>query len=312
MQWGFYEPNTLHDAATLASTRNLDALINRKSEIIHCFAQWNNPYDQAFASHLPWMTAAKAYGATPMITWEAFGAPLGDIVAAKWDAYIDSWAAGLGAYGGPVILRLFHEADYIGTNGYPWGLNTNTPAQIIAAFRYVHDRVKAKATNVQFGWAVNIWSPAGPVQEVLFPGDACVDWVGIDIYNWAALNGSPWSSLASGLTAIYARLAALSAKPMMLSEWSSAEPSGGEVGVYTKGQWIKDAVNALVTQFPRITAAVWFSNTGTTWALDSSPDSLAGAKVAFGSPPVDPVLTAVNAARADIAIVQATLNRIFK
>jgi hypothetical protein len=335
LQWGFYEPSSPSDPA-LAYTRKLDTWINRKSDIIHWFVQWNSTWDATFAQNSPWLATVKGYGATPLITWEAWAAPLKDIIAGKWDAYIDSWAQGLAIYAGPIMLRPLHEADYTGANAYPWSLGFNPAADIIAAFRHIHDRfVLAKATNVQFVWAVNVWSPAGNVQESLFPGDAYVDWVGIDIYNWAAQGGSPWSSLAAGLTAgagggIYARLAALSTKPLMLPEWASPEPSGVEIGVYTKGQWIKDAATALATQFPRIMAAIWFSKTATTWALDSSPDSLAGAKAAFGSPPpppapppVDPVLTAIaNAradilaliglARADVAKVQATLDRIFK
>jgi hypothetical protein len=71
---------------------------------------------------------------------------------------------------------------------------------------------------------------------------------------------------------------------MMLAEWASSEPVAGDPAGVTKGQWILDAAQALVTQFPRITAAVWYSEPSlpSQLQLDSSADSLAGARTAFG------------------------------
>src|SRR5712664_3487818 len=139
MQWGFYEPSCPADAG-LVYTRKLDAAITRKSDIIHWFVQWNSPYNGTFALNQPWLATVKGYGAIPLITWEPFGAPLADILTGKWDPYIDSWAQGLAASGGPVMLRPLHEAEFTGNNAYPWSLKFNTGAQIIAAYRYIHDR----------------------------------------------------------------------------------------------------------------------------------------------------------------------------
>src|SRR6266516_380600 len=148
---------------------------------------------------------------------------------------------------------------------YPWGygVNGNTPADLIAAYRHVHDRFElAGATNVQFVWNVNFWNFSGVDQRDFYPGDAYVDWMAVDAYN---------------------RLASLNAdKPMMLAEWASAEPTSGDPPGVTKGQWIIDAARSLGDQFPRIKAVVWFNLTGTPFALDSSSDSLAGAQTAFG------------------------------
>src|SRR5260370_36513866 len=72
---------------------------------------------------------------------------------------------------------------------------------------------------------------------------------------------------------------------MMLAEWGSVEPVAGDPAGVTKGQWIIDAAQAFGTQFPRISAAIWFNASGTTWALDSSANSMAGAATAFGGCP---------------------------
>jgi hypothetical protein len=244
-------------------------------------------------------TSVGVTGSTPLITWEAWGPapmtvanntfPLSKIAAGNFDAYIDSWAVGLRTYGSPVMLDFGHEMD---GNWYPWGygVNGNTVADYIAAFRHVHDRfVLAGATNVQFVWNPDVWNPAGVDQRAFYPGDAYVDWMAIDVYNWGA-SGGGWASLSSALgslTTIYSRLASLNpTKPMMLAEWGSAEPVAGDPIGVAKGQWIIDGAQAMGTQFPRIAAAIWFSATGTTFALDSSADSLAGAKTAFGGCPL--------------------------
>src|SRR5437773_483380 len=69
---------------------------------------------------------------------------------------------------------------------------------------------------------------------------------------------------------------------MMLAEWASAEPIAGDPAGVTKGQWIIDAANAMRTKFPRIRAAIWFNLSNTKWALNSSTNSMAGARTAFG------------------------------
>jgi hypothetical protein len=232
-------------------------------------------------------------GATPLITWEAWGPapmtvanntfPLTKIAAGSFDAYIDSWAVGLRGYGATVLLDFGHEMD---GNWYPWGnaVNGNTPAEYIAAFRHVHDRFAlAGATNVQFVWNPNVWNPAGVDQRAFYPGDAYVDWMAIDVYNWGS-GGGGWASLAQGLTVVqtYARVASLNAKPMMLAEWASAEPIAGDPAGVTKGQWTIDAASAMGSQFPRLKAAIWFNQEGSTFALDSSAGSLTGAASAFG------------------------------
>src|SRR5207245_7865937 len=178
--------------------------------------------------------------------------PLTKIAAGAFDPYIDSWAVGLRTYGAPVLLDFGHEMD---GNWYPWGnaVNGNTPAQYVAAFRHVHDRfVAAGATNVQWVWNPDAWNPAGVDQRSFYPGDAYVDWMAIDVYNWGAAAGQ-WASLAQllGDMQIYNNLAGLSSKPMMFAEWGSAEPIAGDPAGVSKGQWIIDAASALGSQFPR-------------------------------------------------------------
>jgi Glycosyl hydrolase family 26 len=300
--YGVYEPSTPWDT-TMTAINRLDTAVNRHSSIIHWYSQWGDYGSGNFAAHQPsLLNAVRTYssvgttGSTPLINWDPWGPapysagnntfPLSRIAAGDFDPYIDSWAGGLKSFGANVMLDFAHEMD---GSWYPWGygVNGNTPSDYIAAFRHVHDRfVLAGATNVAFVWTVDIWNSAGVDPRSFYPGDSYVDWMAIDVFNWGA-SGGGWASLSQGLNAtqVYSRLASLSGKPMMLAEWASTEPGPQDPPGVSKGQWILDAAQALTTEFPRIGAAVWFSDTGTAFALDSSSDSLAAAKSAFGGCP---------------------------
>jgi beta-mannanase len=299
LQFGLFESSTPWDTS-MTAIRRLDTSVNRHSSIVHWYAQWGDYGSGNFAAHQPSLLAAVhnytsvgVTGSTPLITWEPWGPapftaanntfPLSRIAAGDFDAYIDSWASGLAGYGSPVMLNFAHEMD---GSWFPWGygVNGNTPQGYIAAFRHVHDRfVLAGATNVLFVWSVNVWNSTGVDPRSFYPGDAYVDWMAIDVFNWGA-NGGGWASLSQGLngTQVYSRLAGLSTKPIMLAEWGSTEPGPQDPPGVSKGQWILDAAQALKSQYPLITAAVWLSDTGTPFALDSSSDSLTAAQTAFG------------------------------
>src|SRR5216684_5275376 len=298
--FGMYETNAPWDSA-MTHIRSLDTQINRHSAIVHWYGQWGDPGSGIFVNNQPRMiTVTEAYnsvgvtGSEPLITWEARGPapytvanntfPLKSVAAGNFDAYIDTWATGMKGYG-PVMLDIFHEMD---GNWYPWGygVNGNTSADYIAAYRHVHDRFAlAGATNVKFVWNPTYWNPSAVDQRVFYPGDAYVDVMAIDAYNWGVTGGATWESLAQALSdqQIYNKLVSLNAtKPIILAEWASNDATPADPPGVSKGQWIIDAAAALGSQFPRITAAVWFSDTGGTLAIDSSASSLAGAKTAFG------------------------------
>jgi beta-mannanase len=297
--YGLYVSGIPWDSS-MTAIRNLDTAVNRHSSIVHWYAQWGDSASGVFSANQPWMlSAVRNYasvgvaGATPFISWEPWGPapytvanntfPLKQIAAGAFDGYIDSWANGLRTYGGPVMLNFAHEMD---GNWYPWGygVNGNTPGDFIAAYSHVHDRfVQSGATNVQFVWTVDIWNPAGKNPAAFYPGDSNVDWMAIDVFNWGA-SGGGWASLSQGLdaTQVYSRLAALSARPILLGEWASTEAGAGDPPGASKSQWILDAAQAIASRYTRITAAVWFSASGTPFALDSSSASIAAANTAFG------------------------------
>jgi beta-mannanase len=174
-------------------------------------------------------------------------------------------------------------------NWYPWasGVNGNTSASFIAMWRHVHDIfAKEGASNVRWIWSPNVDFAGATPLESLYPGDAYVDWVGLDGYNWGMVNGwTPWHSFTDLFGASYARITRLTNKPVIIGEMSSVE-SGAPAG-QSKATWISSALGVeLPNNFPRVRAFVWFDqNNGgqRDWRIDSSPDSLAAFRAAIAA-----------------------------
>ncbi|TMD70602.1 MAG: hypothetical protein E6I81_13595, partial [Chloroflexi bacterium] len=124
VQWGTYVTNGPLDPA-MVSLRTLDTSINRHSSIVHWYTQWGASwgtwaYVHPLFDNIRNYNSVNEVGATPLLTWEAWGAPftvgnnmfpLKNIAAGNYDAYIDSWAVGLQSYGDPVMLDVLHEMD---------------------------------------------------------------------------------------------------------------------------------------------------------------------------------------------------------
>ncbi len=254
-------------------------------------------------------------GRTIQIAWEPwdYGAPdlvnqpayqLRDITAGNWDADIHRWARECKAFGYPVILRPMSEmnGDWTSWSGT---VNGNVPSDYVPAWRHVHDIfVQEGATNVKFDWSPNVEGDGSTVTPVntfntYYPGDAYVDYVGLDGYNWGTMYNTPeWTSFWQSFTEIfqysYDAFAARTNKPILISETASTELGGN------KAQWITDAFASLPTRFPRIVGLTWFNyNKETDWRVTSSPASLAAFKAAVSvapapGPVVDSVAPVVN------------------
>jgi beta-mannanase len=257
-------------------------------QIVHWYQAWGAADVNASTFDISLLDATASQHATPFITWEPWDEtlpvnqktfPLKSIAAGTYDAYIDSWALGLRGFGAPVMLTFAQEMQ---GDWYPWGygVNGNTASDYINAYRHVHDRFALDgATNVQWVWTVDADQEGSPYPDstLFYPGDGYTDWMGIDAYNFGTTESwSSWQSLSDVLSLTYGRLTALNAsKPLVLSEWASAE-SGG-----SKPNWLQATVSELEGSFPRVRAAVWFNEHGTQWALDSTSQSLTAAGQAF-------------------------------
>lgn len=219
-------------------------------------------------------------------TWEPWNPNLGvddagqihlqDIIDGKWDAYIKAEGAQFASVKAPIMVRWGHEFN---GNWYPWGIvnNNSDPTPYIKAYQHVHDLVVAAgATSVQWVWCFNNGSTPDAAYNNLalsYPGDAYVDWVAIDGYNWGLdpswdPTGNHWTSFDALFSSAYAQARAIAPKrPVMLAEVGSSEDGGN------KAQWISDMSTALQSgSYPDLKLVSYFDqDKEELWSGTSSP-----------------------------------------
>lgn len=222
--------------------------------------------------------AVSAYGATPVITWEPWDPARGvdqpaysldAIAAGRHDAYLTTWARQARAYAKPVTLRFAHEMN--GT-WYPWaaGVNGNAASDYVAAWRHVRSVfAKQKVTNVSWSWSPNVPYAGSTPLRSLYPGDAYVQQVALDGYNWGGVQpGAPWQSFWDVFDDGVAELRSLTSKPLYVGE--VAAPEAGS----DKAQWVADMF-ATLKAHPEIAGFTWFSHLKEAdWRIDSSAATL--------------------------------------
>jgi beta-mannanase len=188
-----------------------------------------------------------------------------------------------------VDIRLFHEMN---GDWMPWGVGKSGASNqdIINAWRHVHDIfVEEGATNARFVFCPNerytIWQDSHPYADY-YPGDAYVDYLALDGYNWGDARGLPWYSFDEIFDQSYQELTALSStKPVMIAEYASHTSPGD------KAQWITDAQNVLKSgKYSRIKALLWFEDNqeGAKWRIDTSQSSIDAYKALAADPYFQP------------------------
>lgn len=119
-----------------------------------------------------------------------------------------------------------------------------------------------------------------------YPGDAYVDAVAADVYNWAACRSQPWTQLWQLLTGIYAFGQAHPSERLMVMEWGSVED---KAVAGHKASWIHSAQAMFkLPQYAQFTAVLAWSGINTTpscsFNFTTSTSSTAAFKV-WGNDP---------------------------
>ena len=266
----------------LTAWDNWTKQVGKRTAYVMWYTDWSTGF-QGFA-----VTNAYSRGSTPVITWEmknrSRAISYSDVLAGKWNKYIDTWAADAKVDGREVFVRFGHEmnGDWYGWGGAQNGANAAAPQQFIAMWRFVRDRFTTKGvTNVTWVWCPNnesVPDAAWNQPENYYPGDAYVDWICADGYNWGT--SQTWSSrrtFSEVFGPVYSRLTALApTKPFMIGEFASTELGGN------KAAWITDAASRISTQYTQIRAFIWFNmNKETDWRVESSAASLSAFNTSF-------------------------------
>jgi Glycosyl hydrolase family 26 len=198
------------------------------------------------------VAATQARGAIPLVTMGlGAGMTLHDVVSGSQDAAIKKWAQEAKAWGHPFFFSPWWEM-----NGawYPWGRSPD----FVAAWRRFHDLVAGEgAANVTWTWTVNsIWFDPASDPTPYYPGDAYVDWTGLDSYNWGLNLVQPdrWISPEQTFTPTIDILRKVApSKPVAIVETAASELGGN------KANWIREMLGTYLPHHPEIGAFLWFN-----------------------------------------------------
>jgi hypothetical protein len=252
------------NADASAKVEAFESLLGRSLAIDVHYYEWTD----AFPSGLEEWDIA--HGRIPLVSWH--GTTLDAINSGDYDVMIKQRALDLKRLGAPVFLRWGWEMN---GDWYPHAgaLNMpNGPARFVAAWRRIYRIFSSVgATNVVWVWCPNATSVPGGAWNSwrdYYPGDAYVDWVGIDGYNWGVTRPeSKWQTLSQIIGPIYRDYALR--KPIMVAETASAEAGGDKSG------WIRSIGPTLTRDFPAVKAFVWFEvDKETDWRAESSVAAL--------------------------------------
>src|SRR5215203_2295098 len=195
--------------------------------------------------------ATNARGAIPLVTMGLSGTTIEAVVSGSQDAKIKKWAQEAKAWGHPFLFAPWWEMN---GGWYAWGRNPD----FIAAWRRFHDLVVGQgAINVTWTWVVNsIWYDPASDPTPYYPGDAYVDWTGLDSYNWGLNPAQPdkWINPEQTITPTLKILRKVApTKPVAIVEDASTEYGGN------KTDWIREMLTTYLPHHPEIKAYLWFN-----------------------------------------------------
>lgn len=169
-------------------------------------------------------------------------------------ADIVRWARTVASRPGPVFLAYHHEPEASGSRRY------GTSREFVAAYRRVVSIFRAEgARNVRFTWQMTDWAfRASPRDQAhaarWYPGDAYVDVVGPDVYNWfdCGHGRGRWMPLSS-LAEPALDFARARGKQVALPEFG-ADPDP------RRARWLADGHDYLVANRDVVAAVFYFNH----------------------------------------------------
>jgi hypothetical protein len=197
------------------------------------------------------MDATNVRGAIPLVNMGIGSTSLESIAKGGQDAAIKRWAQEAKAWGHPFLLAPWREMN---GSWYAWGRSS----YFVPAWRHFHDLVAGQgATNVTWTWVVNsIWSDPASDPTPYYPGDAYVDWTGMDSYNWGRMPAQPdrWKNPDQVITPTLKILRTVApTKPVAIVEDASTEYGGNRT------DWIGEMLTDYLPHHPEIKAYLWFN-----------------------------------------------------
>jgi hypothetical protein len=269
-----------------AAVDNFQSLVGVPVGIVQNFISWeyttSNTFNQFPTSHV---LAIIADGHTPEITWDPTitGDPsvnqpsmsLAAIADGDYDSYIDTFAESAASVKAPILIRFANEMNLPSTS-YSETNSGNQPGDFVRAWRHVWELFQqAGATNVSWIWSPNIVPAGDDSLAELYPGDAYVNWVGVDGYSYPQ---EGCETAEQEFTPFLDEIEKFTSKPVMLAE------TGIAAACANKPALITSLFSWLQTQ-PEIQSLTWWerSDSDENYLVESSAASETAFQVGVAS-----------------------------
>lgn len=269
------------------SIEALESKVGRRFGAVREYRTWQSPFPGRYDT---WLRDSGHRILLSVLPKRLDGSPIPwrNIANAQpgWKLYNDmvSWANKLKAYGAPIELTFHHEPETRLNQVY------GTTAEFVAAWRKVVSVLRAQGvTNARYLWVMTDYSFAAPTWDrryatKWYPGDAWVDDMGIDAYNWYRCRPDApigWLSLRAIVEKFRVFGTQHPTKGLYLGEWASVEdPSAPN----RKAAWLYDTRELLKQPgYEQFRGLVYYNQrdgvySGCDWRVDSSTASLAAVR----------------------------------
>ncbi len=205
VRWGAYvQPDA--GESEIEAVQRFESSAGRALDTVRVFELWEDSFPDTYTTwlrdtnHHIVLSVYPQRGDGTRVMWSdiasaAPGSPVYDEIIA--------WADGVKAFGSPLTFTLNHEPEIVGN--IPFG----TDADFIAAWRNVVDIFRAEGvSNAEYLWIMTDYSFVVPSTDRRhaarwYPGDAGVDAIGADAYNWYTCRPNettPWQPLREIIT----------------------------------------------------------------------------------------------------------------
>lgn len=202
---GVYQPNSpgsYGDIDTFAQEAGFSP------RITSYYSTFTMPFAVSFAEQ------AAAKGTQVLVQWQPRGTTNAAVASGADDSYIRGFAQAVASVSNQIIISYGQEMN---GNWYDWGTNgpgNSSPADYIAAYRHVWEIFQQENVhNVTWLWDPNISYTGSTPLQAIYPGDAYVDWVGLDGYF-----AYPTDTFSSLFGPSITELRAFTSKPLLIAE----------------------------------------------------------------------------------------------
>ena len=262
---------------SVAKIQAYEARVKHPVADARLYYQWNQPFPDATAEwardhgRQVFMSVFPKRLNRTAVSWsEVASARPGSTIYAEMKA----WATQIKDFGAPVLLSFNHEPEARASNGL------GTAADYVAAWRSFITLLRDEGvTNAEYVFIATSFGYGQGRAQPYYPGDAYVDAIGVDAYNWYTCRSgiaNPWFSMQQLVDRMMPFAANHPNKPLMLPEFgTTADPADPS----RKPEWYADAQDLFKTApYDRF---VLVNEYDTLKACAFRPDSSSGSLAAF-------------------------------